>query len=125
MGTWVANKSIYWEVSYGPIVAGAYTGALAGVGMLFYADYRQDEIPYLMAYFVCPLVFPALGAAIGYAVGRKPTEGIRRIGLNRNGEPSIALSSTVEWTLPSPIVMPPMDGSRRAVFGVTLGRLSF
>jgi len=125
LGTWGANKSIHWEVSYGPVVGGAYIGAVAGLGMLFYADYRRNAESGFFGYFICPLIFPAVGAAIGYVVGRKPTQGVRKIGLNRNGEPFVALSSTVEWTLPSPIVMNSMDGSRRAVAGVTLGRLSF
>ena len=123
-GSAIGRRSPFYHASYGVVVAGAYLGALAGFGITTISYFAQSGVVNMFGFVLVPIVFPAAGAAIGYGVGRKVKEGVV-VGLNRYGEPSVALSRGVEWTLPSPIAIPAMDGSRRSAIGVSLGRLRF
>jgi hypothetical protein len=120
----VGNRSRYYDSKYGPVVGGAYVGSVCGLGLMFLGFYARAPETAALGYVFGPILLPAAGAAIGYALGRTVEGGVIRSSRS-TGAPAIALSDRVEWTLPQPIVAPSMDGSRGGYFGLSMGTLSF
>jgi len=120
----IGNGSDYYDSKWGPIVAGSYVGSTVALGLMLLANYTEvpELVPY--GYFIGPILLPAVGAALGYAIGREPEKGVRKIGFTPRGL-AVALSDGVEWILPQPVVAPSMDRSRGAYVGISLGTVRF
>ncbi len=124
LGWAVGNGSDNYNVKYGPVVGGAYAGSVAAFGVMMLGQYSGNPITIPWGYVFGPILLPAAGAAIGYALGRTFDEGPRKLGMTPGG-PAIALGDNVHWTLPQPVIAPSMDGSKGAYVGLSMGTLYF
>lgn len=121
LGWFYGNRSHYYDVSYPPIMLGAYLGSGAALGFWFLGrEYGESELV-AFTYVIFPILLPGAGAAVAYAIARRPEKRWRQA--RRPG--ALALGRGVEWTLPAPAAIPLADGSRRAALGFTLGSLHF
>ncbi|HUT78069.1 MAG TPA: hypothetical protein VM285_10305 [Polyangia bacterium] len=117
LGGWgIGNRSRISTISYPAILGGAYAGSAVNLALfLFTYDNLGESWFYTMV--LGPILLPAAGAAIAFAVGREPRSG--------RGAAVALAGGRLEWSLPAPTVVAATDGSRRLSPGLSLGTLTF